>query len=102
MTKVTTIEAAGYIITDKNQEYIWGMGATVDEAWQMVIDGAGVFLDADGVERDDEEVFTTDYRTYGASAALIAQLWDFGGTIGWGKVGGVACTVEQEEASIAA
>jgi hypothetical protein len=90
------IEAAGYIIQDKQGNAIFGFGDTVVEAWAMAVDGAGPFFDAYGNEKSDEAAFTEDFKTYGATAALIDQVRSEGGAIAWGLVNGVACTVAEE------
>lgn len=93
MTKITSV---GYIIQDKQGNAIFGYGATVDEAWQMARE-AGPFFDAYGEEKDDETAFTEDFKTYGASAALIQKVSEEGGAIAWAIEGGVACTIEESE-----
>lgn len=86
---------AGYIIQDKQGIAIFGYGETVDEAWAMVRDGAGPFTDAYGEPKDDERAFAEDFRTFGATAALIAKVKAEGGAIEWDHVRGVACTREE-------
>ena len=96
----TTIQAAGYIIQDKQAYAIQGFGDTVAEAWAMVVDGAGPFFDAYGNEKSDEQAFIEDFKTRGATAALIEQVRTEGGAIAWGLVAGVACTVAEEEDAV--
>ena len=96
---MTDLEAAGYIIQDKQGNAIYGAGATVDEAWQQVIDGCAPFFDAYGNEIDEGEAFTRNFKTYGATAALLAKVEAEGGDIAWDIVRGVACTREQGEQS---
>ena len=93
-----TIKSTGYIIQDKQGNAIFGYGATVDDAWEMVKDGAAPFFDAYGNEKADEDAYTQDFKTYGATAALLAQLAASGGAIAWDVVDGVACTIEEVEA----
>jgi hypothetical protein len=93
----TKPQAAGYIIQDKQGIAIHGFGETVGEAWAMVVDGAGPFFDAHGNEKADEQAYTEDFKTYGATAALIEQVRTEGGAIAWGLVAGVACTTDEEE-----
>lgn len=89
--------ATGYIIQDKQGYAIYGIGATVDEAWAQVVADVGPFFDAYGNEKADEEAFTEDFKVYGATAALIAQVKDYGGAIAWSVVDGIACTTEEAE-----
>ena len=93
------IEAAGYMIQDKQGNAIYGIGETVEEAWAEVVDGAGPFFDAYGNEISDDDAYTTQFRTYGASAALMEKVKAEGGAIAWRVVGGVACTVAEAEAA---
>lgn len=92
---MTTIKAAGYIIQDKQGNAIFGFGKTVDEAWSQVVREAGPFFDAYGNEKDDERAYTEDFKTYGATAALIEKVKQEGGAIAWSHVGGIACTREE-------
>ena len=92
-----SIEAAGYMIQDIQGNAIFGVGATVDEAWAMVVDSAGPFLNIIGDEISNDEVYETQFQTYGATKALIDRVMERGGAIAWGKVRGVACTEEEEE-----
>lgn len=92
-----TIKSVGYIIQDKQGYAIYGYGDTVDEAWQMVKADADPFIDAYGNEMDDETAYTTGYKTYGATAALIEKIKTEGGAIAWDVVEGVACTIEEGE-----
>jgi len=85
------IEAAGYMIQDIQGNAIFGIGETVDEAWAMV-------LDAYGNDIAPDEACETQFKTYGATAALMAQVKAQGGDIAWGVVRGVGCTVAEEEA----
>ena len=97
MTK--TLEAAGYMIQDIQGNAIYGVGVTVDEAWAMVVKGAGPFFNRVGDEISNDEAYETQFKTYGATKALIDRVMERGGAISWGKVGGVACTDEEEEAA---
>lgn len=93
----TMIEAAGYMIQDKQGNAIYGIGQTVDEAWAMVVDGVGTFFDAYGNDIPADQAYETQFKAYGASAALIAQVKAQGGAIAWGVVRGVGCTVAEED-----
>ena len=89
--------ATGYIIQDKDGYAIFGVGATVDEAWEQVVADAGQFFDADCNEKDAEQAFKEDFKAYGATAALIAKVEADGGAIAWDVVDGIACTIEEAE-----
>lgn len=94
---MTSIIAAGYMIQDKQGTAIFGIGATVDEAWAQVVDGAGPFFDSYGNEKADDDAFVEDFRAYGATAALIAKVEAEGGAIAWDVIYGVACTIQEAE-----
>lgn len=93
--QMTNLNSVGYAIADKTGEAIWGIGATVDEAWAMVVDGAGHFEDAHGNTIDPDVAFERHFRVYGATAALLAQVNDKGGALVWHVADGVACTDEE-------
>jgi hypothetical protein len=92
-----TITATGYMIQDKQGNAIFGIGETVDEAWAHVVDEAGPFFDINGDEKLADVAFAEDFRVYGATVALMQKVRDHGGAITWDVVGGVACTVEENE-----
>ena len=92
------INSVGYIIQDNMGNAIFGFGATVDDAWAMVVDGAGPFFDADGDEKSEETAFDEDFQAYGATADLMAKVQADGGAIKWDVIGGVACTLAESEA----
>lgn len=96
MTK--TLTAAGYMIQDIHGNAIFGIGETADEAWAMVVDGVGTFFDRVGEEISSDEARENQFKTYSATEALINQVKSHGGDIAWGKIGGVACTIEEQEA----
>ena len=87
--------AAGYMIQDTQGTAIYGIGASVDEAWAEVVRDAGPFFDSHGEEIPDEEAFATYFRAFGASAALMAQVEAEGGDISWRVVRGVGVTVDE-------
>ena len=95
----TTLKSDGYMIQDNQGNAIFGIGETVDEAWAMVVDGVGHFFDAYGNDIPEDKAFETQFRVYGATAALMAKVAAEGGAIAWGEIGGVACTREEEEAN---
>lgn len=77
----TTLRADGYIVID-SEGVIHGIGYSRSEAG----DDARRWLDEhDGL------------RTLPATAALLARIADHGGNTAWGRIGGVACTVAEEE-----
>lgn len=89
------MESVGYIIQDKQGNAIFGFGATVDDAWAMVVDGCAPWIGIDGEERDHDEVFARDFTVYGATSTLLQHVREYGGATSWRIVGGVACTVEE-------
>ena len=94
-----TINATGYAIIDNQQEAIWGVGETVDEAWTRAVAIAAPFLDSAGEDMPADEAYEQRFHARGATAALIAQVEAEGGAIAWGVVHGIACTVAEEEAA---
>ncbi len=96
-------KTAGYVITDRNNEIIYGVGDTVDAAWNMIVqDGLADRLNADGEPMDRDEVYEKHFRSHPATAALIAEVYERGGNISWGRVGRVLCTIAEEEATLGA
>lgn len=92
----TMIESVGYVIQDKQGNAIHGFGDTASDAWEMVCE-IGSFVDAYGDEMDESTAYETQFKTYGATAALINQVKEEGGAISWCIVRGVACTKEEAE-----
>ena len=90
--------SSNYIIIDQSEYAIHGYGPTVEEAWQMVVaECRGDFGTTPyGEPLTADEAFK-NYRVLPASEALISEVQSIGGAIAWGKVGGVACTVIEEE-----
>lgn len=90
--------SAAYIIIDQSEYAIHGYGPTVEEAWQMVVaECRGDFGTTPyGEPLTADEAFK-NYRVLPASEALISEVQSIGGAIAWGKAGGVACTVIEEE-----
>jgi hypothetical protein len=95
----TSIRAAGYMIQDRQGNAIYGVGKTVDEAWEMAVDGAGPFFGPDGETVDNDWAYSNEFKTYGATAALIEQVMQSGGDCSWHIVSGVACTDAEGEAN---
>ena len=93
-----TINSVGYIIIDQSEYAIHGYGPTPEEAWQMVVaECRGDFgTNPYGEPLTADEAFK-NYRVLPASEALISEVQSIGGAIAWGKAGGVACTVAEEE-----
>ena len=90
--------SSSYIIIDQSEYAIHGYGPTVEEAWQMVVaECRGDFGTTPyGEPLTADEAFK-NYRVLPASEALISEVQSIGGAIAWGKAGGVACTVAEEE-----
>jgi hypothetical protein len=100
----TTIQAAGYIVTDN--EAICGVGQTADAAWadmlrEMSAAGTDVLDDEDEISERmaDTGAWTraSNFTVRPASAALLAQVKAAGGSIGWAYLGGVCITRAEEE-----
>lgn len=92
---MSKLNSVGYAIADKTGEAIFGIGTTVDEAWQMVVDDQGQFEDAYGNIIDPDVAFERNYKVYGATSALLAQVNKEGGALRWHVADGVACTNEE-------
>ena len=97
---MSKLHSVGYAIQDKQGNAIYGVGLTVDEARAEVLKGAAPFFDANGNEIPNDEAYETQFKTYGATRALMDEVESKGGAIAWGVVGGVACTREEEGAQI--
>jgi hypothetical protein len=91
------METVGYIIQDNNGYAIFGIGATADAAWSMVVDCVGYFHDGRDNTISPQEARETQFRTYPATAALLNAVDEMGGAIAWDIVDGVACTREEGE-----
>jgi len=77
----------GYIIC--NDEAIYGVGASVRDAW----------LDwQDNVEPGSDE---DDFKCLAATLDLLLKVEAEGGAIAWGQKNGRACTVAEEEGDAA-
>lgn len=92
----TSLKPAGYMIQDNQGTAIFGIGSTVDEAWTEVVDGLGTFYDSSGKEIPADQAYRTQFKTYGATAALLEEVERRGGRISWEVVGGVGCTIGEE------
>lgn len=95
MTK--TPVAAGYAIKDIQGYAIYGTGLTVDAAWAEVVDLCGPFRNAAGDDIDPDAAYETDFKTIGATAAMMAYVEANGGAVRWVEVNGVACTIDEAE-----
>ena len=87
-----TPASAGYVIYDGEETAIYGAGASVDDAWQQVMDLCDRPVNLDGEPVSDDEWYA-QFRVKGATADLLAQVESGGGNIAWGYLAGVACTV---------
>jgi hypothetical protein len=94
---MTKIESVGYMIQDIQGNAIFGVGATVDEAWADVMSGIHEFHNNFGETIDADEAFETQFKVFGATQALIDEVNANGGDISWAVVGGVGCTRGEEE-----
>lgn len=83
-----------FIIQDKDGHAIFGIGATADAAWREVVDAVRYFHDRFGNTISPQEARETQFRTYPATADLIAEVDAKGGAIAWQIVDGVACTID--------
>jgi phage terminase large subunit-like protein len=89
------INSAGYVIYDKQQNAIYGTGATADQAWSDAKSNLDRPLNAfDGEPVSDDEWFA-GFTVRSASVGLLALVESKGGDISWGYLGGVACTVDE-------
>ena len=87
---------AGYIIQDLEGYAIYGIGQTVDEAWEEVKSAIN-FLDFEGNEVADDVAYHTQFKVFGATQALLDKVKAEGGAISWDIVKGLACTHEETE-----
>jgi hypothetical protein len=81
------------VIYDSEETAIFGAGASVDDAWEAVMDlceRPRNFFTGEPVS-DDE--WYTHFRVKSATADLLEQVESWGGDIAWGYLAGVACTV---------
>ena len=88
-----TPASAGYVIYDSEETAIFGAGASVDDAWEAVMDlceRPRNFFTGEPVS-DDE--WYTHFRVKSATADLLEQVESWGGDTAWGYLAGVACTV---------
>lgn len=92
MTKFT---AAGFIAQDRDGYAIAGIGETAEMARADALEFAGPWEDRDGntVGPDHPEFgFDAKFTIIPATAALLREVRDEGGAIGWDVIAGVACT----------
>lgn len=87
-----TPASAGYVIYDSEETAIYGAGASVDDAWEAVMDLCDRPVNLDGEPISDDEWYA-QFRVKGATADLLEQVERWGGDIAWGYLAGVACTV---------
>ena len=94
---MTIVKHKGFIVQDKEGHVIYGIGKTIDDAWKEVVNGVGSFLDACGNVIAPQIARETQFRTYPATSALIAEVKAIGGAISWEIVGNVACTCKEAQ-----
>ena len=88
-----------YVIYDIEETAIYGAGATVDGAWEQVMDLCDRPVNGlTGEPVSDDEWFAR-FKVAGATDALIAEVESEGGNIAWCYTNGVACTVAEKMAT---
>jgi hypothetical protein len=97
---MTQTTHAGYIV--HSNETIDGTGATADEAWadfRRTMEQAGIDVLPEAPEPDYQGSWAleSDFHIRSATAALIAQVVDCGGHLGWKVINGIACTVTEAD-----
>ncbi len=98
---MSDITINGYIVHD-HDGVIHGYGATSNEAWAdmlITMQNANIeMLDeyADTSGKCGSWVFESDLVVAPATAALLQLVVDAGGNCSWGRIGRVACTVDEE------
>lgn len=95
------IKSAGFIVHDNNQ-VIFGLGATSDEAWADFLremGDANVIVLAKGEERPENRDYVREegYPIRAATAALMQLVAERGGSVAWSVARGIACTVAENE-----
>jgi hypothetical protein len=91
------IVSKGFIVQDKEGLVIYGIGKTIDDAWAEVVTGVGSFLDACGNAIAPQIARETQFSTYPATSALIAEVKAKGGAISWEIVENIACTCKEAQ-----
>lgn len=100
------IETTGYALTDDSA--IWGIGLSRADAWAdleaemrrnqvRIVSDAEALLLADHPHLDGFWVRRSDFSITPATAGLLAEVYSRGGNIGWGIVGGVFCTRDEQD-----
>lgn len=85
-----------YVIYDSEETAIYGAGASVDDAWEAVMDNCDRPVNAFTGEPVSDDEWFAKFRVKGASADLLAQVESEGGNIAWGyKANGTTCTVAE-------
>lgn len=113
---IPTIPSAGYIVRDN--EAIWGAGATAGEAWNAMLNehrcvythfindteyrSAEQRAKDDAITQDDmsDWVLASNSHVEPASAALIANVKAGGVICAWKILDGVSCTAAEMQAVI--
>ena len=96
----TTIAEAGYIVTDTQNYGIYSVGSTKDDAWDRFLDEmARNNTTVLNEHRDDMDncILASDYTIRPATAALLSEVDENGGDIGWNEVNGICCTCDEAE-----
>jgi hypothetical protein len=95
--KLGQFVAGGYVVVG-DDDVIWGIGATVEEAeadFERVMADAKVQLAGDDFDPEVMLPLWTRYRssfkTLPASYAIIVDVDEHGGEVPWIKVGGIVC-----------
>lgn len=96
------IKSAGFVVC--NNEAIWGIGNTSDEAWSNFVtemaSSPGVVILGENEDIPDEPcnwVRESDYTIRPATEALIDLVKERGGNVAWDVARGILCTVEEFE-----
>lgn len=92
----TRISSTGYIV--HNNEAIFGIGTTADEAWDEMVIGSGLTIVDEMPENPDDwsglttaEHLDDVFKIRAASARLLAEVQATGGKTLWCIIDGVAC-----------
>jgi len=100
---MTDMITNGFIVHD-NEGIIHGYGATAGEAWDDMLNTmrhANVTVLPDSADTSKELgnwINEADMVVAPATAALLQHVEDHGGDCSWGRVGRIACTVDEEAA----
>lgn len=87
-----------YVIYDKQKTAIYGFGATVNQAWSDAKSNLDRPVNAFTGEPVSDDEWFAQFTISSATQALVDLVTKRSGDIAWGRVRGVACTVQEEEA----